>query len=104
MKTVILAAGIGKRLKPITESIPKVMATVNSKPVLEYIVRNLKDVGLNDLVLIVGYKKEAIINHFGDGKKFGVKIEYVDQGQLLGTGHAVLMAENKIQEIGRAHV
>ena len=95
MKAVILAAGIGKRLKPITESIPKVMVEINSKPLLEYLIAVLKASGLTDLVLVVGYKKEMIENYFKNGEKFGVKIEYVDQKEQLGTGHAVLVTKDK---------
>lgn len=98
MKTVILAAGLGKRLRPITETIPKVMTPINSKPILEYTIKNLKAAGLKDLILVVGYKKEEVIKYFGDGKKFGVNIEYVDQGKPLGTGHAVLVARDKTSE------
>jgi glucose-1-phosphate thymidylyltransferase len=96
MKVVILAAGLGKRLKPITEIVPKVMIPINSKPILEYVIKNFKEAGFKDLILVIGYKKEQILNYFGNGKKFGVNIEYVDQGKPLGTGHAVLITKDKI--------
>src|SRR3990172_8309749 len=95
MKAVVLAAGIGKRLKPITENIPKVMVEINSKPLLEYLIRVLKASDLTDLILVVGHKKEMISNYFRDGKSFGMKIEYIDQGEYLGTGHAVLVTNGK---------
>ena len=96
MKVVILAAGLGERLRPVTNTIPKVMVTINSKPFLEYSIKSLKSAGLKDLIVIVGYKREQIMKYFGDGKKYGVNIEYIDQGQPLGTGNAILIAREKL--------
>lgn len=95
MKVVILAAGRGERLRPITDETPKAMVQIKSKPILEYIIKNFKDAGFKDFIFVVGYKKEKIIEYFGDGGKFGVNIEYVDQCQPLGTGHAVLVTRGK---------
>lgn len=99
MKAVILAAGIGTRLKHLTKDMPKVMIEFVDKPLLEYIVSILKENGIEEIVVIVGYKKEAIMNYFGDGSRFGVKIEYVEQKNYKGgTADAINCARSKITE------
>lgn len=94
MRAVILAAGIGKRLQPMTFEYPKAMVAVKGKPILQKIVEDLRDCGIADIVVVVGYLKERIEQHFGDGKAFGVHISYAIQHEQLGTGHAVMQAEH----------
>jgi glucose-1-phosphate thymidylyltransferase len=96
MKAVILAAGEGKRLRPFTETLPKVMLTVANKPVLEYIVEAVKNCGITDIILVVGYKKEVIMEHFKDYPD--AKITYVVQDKQLGTSHALLQAKDLIDD------
>jgi len=96
MKAVILAAGEGKRLRPFTETIPKVMLPVANKPVLEYVVDAVKKSGITEIILVVGYKKEVIMEYFKDFKK--TKITYVVQDKQLGTAHALLQAKNQIKD------
>jgi len=96
MKAVILAAGEGKRLRPFTETLPKVMLPVANKPVLEYVIDSVKKSGLKEIVLVVGYKKEVIMEYFKDYK--GIKISYVTQEKQLGTAHALLQAKNSVNE------
>jgi glucose-1-phosphate thymidylyltransferase len=79
LKAVVLAAGEGTRLRPFTVSRPKVMIPVGNRPILEYVVSALVDNGVRDIVLVVGYRKERIMSHFADGKKFGAKITYAVQ-------------------------
>ena len=94
MKAVILAAGKGKRLNPITSTIPKPMIPVGGKPLLELAILSLKKVGITEILLIVGYREEIIRNYFGNGNdKFNVKIDYISQDKHLGTAHAVGFAE-----------
>lgn len=93
MKAVILGAGIGKRLHPITLEFPKVMVPINGKPILQKIIEDLKSLGIKEIVVVVGYLHEQIENFFGDGSKFGVKMHYALQKEQLGTGHALLQAE-----------
>ena len=90
---VILAAGEGRRLEPLTNRRPKPMIPVANRPLLEYIVEAVAEAGLDQITLVVGYRHERIRNHFGDGDDWGVTIEYVEQSTQLGTGHAVLQAE-----------
>lgn len=98
MKAVILAAGKGKRLMPITSSCPKPMIPLAGKPLLEHTILGLKDAGVDEILLIVGYKEEVFKNYFGDGRdKYSVKIEYITQEEQLGTGHAVSYAKDFIK-------
>ncbi|MGM0405360.1 MAG: bifunctional sugar-1-phosphate nucleotidylyltransferase/acetyltransferase [Thermoplasmatota archaeon] len=96
MKAVILAAGEGTRLRPFTVSEPKVMIPVANKPIMEYVIEALVDNGITDIVIIIGYKKEKILTHFGTGEDFNANIEYVIQRKQLGTAHALAQAEEKI--------
>ena len=93
MKCVILAAGEGKRMHPLTFSRPKVMLPIANKPILEWNLINAIDAGIKEFVFVVSYKSEMVRNYFGNGKKWNVKIEYVNQGEALGTAHAIGMVE-----------
>jgi NDP-sugar pyrophosphorylase family protein len=90
---VILAAGEGRRLAPLTNRRPKPMVPVANRPLLEHVVEAVTGAGIDRILLVVGYEQERIRNHFGDGDDWGATIEYVEQSTQLGTGHAVLQAE-----------
>lgn len=75
-QAVILAGGLGTRLKPITDKIPKPMIKFHNKPFLEYVIEMLKENGIEEVVLLLGYLPDPIVEYFGDGKKFGIKIKY----------------------------
>ncbi len=96
MKAVILAAGEGMRLRPLTASEPKVMIPVANRPILEYVVDALVKNDVREIVMVVGYRKERIMSHFEDGKKFGARIDYVVQEKQLGNGHALLSAKDRL--------
>lgn len=96
LQAVILAAGEGTRMRPLTYTRPKVMLPIANKPILEHLIENLAKAGIKDIVLVVGYKDETIRSHFGDGDKFGVKIHYVTQRKQLGTAHALKSAVHVI--------
>ncbi len=98
MKAIVLAAGEGTRLRPFTLSQPKVMISIANKPILAYVIESLSDCNISDITLVVGYKKEKVMNYFESGKKFGVNISYVEQPQQLGTAHAIKLAENSISD------
>ncbi|MFH1141800.1 MAG: bifunctional sugar-1-phosphate nucleotidylyltransferase/acetyltransferase [Chloroflexota bacterium] len=89
MKAVVLAAGEGRRTRPLTYTRPKVMLPVVNKPILEHILEALKKAGIVELVVVVGYHDEKIRDYFGDGARWGVSINYVSQRQQLGTAHAL---------------
>lgn len=97
-QAVVLAAGEGERLRPFTASKPKVMIRVANKPILQYVVEALEQNGIRRILFVVGYKKEKIMNYFGDGADFGVNIDYVFQEHLLGTGDALKHAADKTDE------
>lgn len=95
MDAVILAAGEGTRLRPLTSTRPKPMLPVGGKTILEWGLEALAAGGVDKAVIVVGYKKEAISGFFGK-KYLGMRIEYVEQKEQLGTAHAVSMAEGKV--------
>jgi NDP-sugar pyrophosphorylase family protein len=86
MKAVILAGGLGKRLRPVVSEVPKPMAEVFGKPFLEWQIGLLKKFGLREVVVSIGYMGDKIKDHFGDGRRFGVSIEYAEESEPLGTG------------------
>jgi UDP-N-acetylglucosamine diphosphorylase/glucosamine-1-phosphate N-acetyltransferase len=96
MKAIILAAGEGLRCRPLTLTRSKVMLPIANRPILEHVIDSLEKNGINDIILIVGYKKERIMDYFEDGLNFGVKIKYVEQKAQLGTAHAIEQAKNFI--------
>lgn len=90
---VILAGGEGSRLRPLTYYFQKCMVPVGpkQKPLLEYVILNMKKARLDDIIILVGYKAEQIINYFGKGEKHGITIRYVyDIPELRGTGGSLL--------------
>jgi NDP-sugar pyrophosphorylase family protein len=93
----LLAGGMATRLRPITEKIPKLLVEVAGEPFFSHQLRLLKRNGLAHVVLCVGYLGEMIVEHYGDGAKWGVKIEYSFDGpKLLGTGGALIAALPKL--------
>jgi NDP-sugar pyrophosphorylase family protein len=93
MKAVILAAGEGSRLQPLTNHRPKPMLPVGNKPLLETVIEAVSTAGITEIILVAGYHRERIQNHFGDGNRWDVDITYAIQEKQLGTGHALLQAE-----------
>ncbi|REA02043.1 glucose-1-phosphate thymidylyltransferase [Haloferax sp. Atlit-6N] len=96
MKAVILAAGEGTRLHPLTQTRPKSMLPIGDRPLLEHIVDAVTAAGIDELLFVVGYKRERIQNYFGNGERWDASIEYVTQENPRGTGHALLTAEPAI--------
>src|SRR3989338_4912246 len=97
-KAVILAGGRGIRLSPITDSIPKPMMPIGDKPFLYYLLEMLKKNKINEAVLCVGYLKEKIMDYFGDGSRFGLRLEYSAEEKFLGTAGALKLAEGLLPE------
>ena len=98
MKAVVLAAGEGVRLQPITATRPKHLIKVGGKPILERCLDALKTAGIEEAVVVTHYMGEAIRRYFGDGEKFGLKLEYVEQAAVLGTGNAARVAEQVVHD------
>jgi len=93
MKAVLLAAGEGVRLQPITVSRPKHLIKVAGKPILEHCLEALKASGVTEAIIVTHYMSDAFCQYFGDGEKMGLKLEYVEQAAMLGTGNAVSVVE-----------
>jgi bifunctional UDP-N-acetylglucosamine pyrophosphorylase/glucosamine-1-phosphate N-acetyltransferase len=93
MKAVLLAAGEGVRLQPITTSRPKHLIKVAGKPILEHCLDALKASGVTEAVIVTHYMGDAIRQYFGDGEKIGLKVKYIEQAAMLGTGNAVSVIE-----------
>ena len=89
MKALFLAGGMGSRLKPLTDELPKPMVPIMNKPLLERSMENLRACGFNEIVISTGYMPQYIEQYFGDGRKFGLKIEYVCEDSPMGTGGAI---------------
>ena len=92
-KAIVLAAGKGTRLEPLTRAIPKEMIRVGLKPVIEHVIEVLKAGGIQEILVVVGRKKESIIDHLGSGELLGVDIYYKVQEEPKGTAHAVLQGK-----------
>lgn len=99
MKALILAAGKGTRMKELTKNTPKPLLKAGNKPILEHILIKLKVVGITDIVIIVGYLKDQIIDYFGNGEKFGLNINYIEQKIQNGTGAAVLLGNKLLNDV-----
>ena len=88
-RVVLMAGGLGKRLRPLTESVPKPMLPVGGKPLLEQIVAVFADQGFWKISISVNYRAEMVRDHFGDGAAFGVDIDYIEEDQAMGTAGAL---------------
>lgn len=97
MKAIILTAGEGTRMRPLTITKPKTMLQIGGKPILQYNIESLRDAGVDEITLVVGYHEDVIKDHFKDGTDIGVKINYVTQENRLGTAHAIGSAREYVQ-------
>ena len=97
ISAIIPAAGKGKRLKPLTDYLPKELLILGNKPILGYILETLSLSQIKDVCVVVGYKKGEIIDYAKDGSDFGLNICYVYQKEALGLGHAVYITHNYIK-------
>ena len=98
MKAVIIAGGLGTRLRPLTNNTPKPMLPIGEKPILEHLVNWTKKGGIKSVILCVSYLRESIEDYFGDGEKFGVKIEYAISKKQLATAGQLKTAEKFIDD------
>ena len=89
MQAIILAGGLGTRLRSVVSDRPKPMALVEGKPFLEYVLQGLKKSGIDDIIFAVGYKGGMVEEYFGDGARFGIRARYAYEEELLGTAGAI---------------
>lgn len=98
MKAIILSAGEGSRMRPLTLTKPKTMLPVAGKPIMQYNIESLRDNGIKDILIIVRYKENMVRDYFKDGSDFGVNITYKTQKDFLGTANAISYGEDFINE------
>ena len=96
MKAVVMAGGFGTRIQPLTHSIPKPMLPILNKPMMEHTMMMLKDLGIEEFIVLLYFKPEVIQEHFKDGNAFGIKITYIIPDDDYGTAGAVKLAQEKI--------
>lgn len=98
MKALILSAGEGTRMRPLTLTKPKTMLPVAGKPIIQYNIESLRDCGIKDILIVVGYKEEKVREYFKDGSDLKVNISYSTQKKLDGTANAISYGENFIED------
>ena len=98
MKGMILAAGEGKRLRPLTDHLPKPMLPVAGRPLLEHIIVHLRDCGVTDLAINLYHLPTKVIDYFGDGHRWGVNLHYSVEKQLLGSAGGVKLLQSFFDE------
>jgi NDP-mannose synthase len=98
MKAVILAGGLGARLKPFTEVIPKPLLPVGEKAILEIQLERLKEFGFDEVFLATNYKSDYIENFFGDGSRYGVKLKISKEKERLGTAGPLKLIQNELKQ------
>lgn len=92
---ILMAGGLGTRLRPLTENIPKPMLNVGSKPILETIIEGFKHYGFTNFIISVNYKKEIIQDYFQDGSALGVTISYIEEDKRMGTAGALSLLKER---------
>jgi UDP-N-acetylglucosamine diphosphorylase/glucosamine-1-phosphate N-acetyltransferase len=96
MKTVILAAGAGNRVKPLSINKSKLMFKIMGKPLLQYVIENVAAAGIKDMIVVIGRNGDEIKSYFSNGSKFGVNIQYVKQEKAIGMADAVVSAKDLV--------
>ncbi len=97
MKAIVLAGGLGTRLRPLTFAIPKPLIPVGERPILEVLIENLKAHGVTDIYLAVGYRSELIQLYFQDGQRFGINIHYSQEEKRLGTAGPLRLIRDRFR-------
>jgi NDP-sugar pyrophosphorylase family protein len=97
-KAIVLAGGRGTRLKPITHEIPKPLVPLHEKPILQHTLDLLKKFGIKDIIISIGFKGDKIREYFGNGKRFGLNIIYVEESDPLGTAGPLKLASRQFKD------
>jgi len=98
LKAVILAAGEGNRMRPLTATRPKVMLPIANKPIMEHLLIEARGAGVKEFILIVGYCDQQVRDYFGKGERLGVDISYCEQRKQLGTADALKLVESRLDD------
>lgn len=99
LEAVVLAGGLGTRLRPITENVPKPLVPVKGRPFLDYLLEKIARMGMKRCLLLTGYKGEMIEEYCGSGKKWGLSIDYCREKEQLGTGGALVNAARHVRQV-----
>lgn len=97
-KAFVLCGGQGVKMRPFTYEMPKAMLPIHGRPILEYIIDQLRENNIRDIIVLVGDLGEKIKNHFGNGSKFGVKITYLEEEKKEGTAAPLRLAKNLLSD------
>ena len=97
-QAVILAGGTGTRIRPLTDTVPKPMILLNKKPFLEYLIEFLKNNGITEVVLLLGYLSQKVVDYFGDGSQFNIQIKYSIGDVSFETGKRIKNAEHLLDD------
>lgn len=97
-RVILMAGGLGTRLRPLTENIPKPLLKVGNRPILETIIKNFASQGFENITISLNYKAEMIREYFKDGSSLGVNIDYIEENTRLGTAGALSLLDKKIEE------
>jgi len=97
-RVILMAGGLGTRLRPLTQETPKPLLKVGNKPILETIIENFAKYGFVNITISVNYKAEMIKEYFGDGSALGVNIDYIEENKRLGTAGALSLIKERPQE------
>jgi len=95
LRAVVLAAGEGVRMRPLTHSVSKMLLPIAGRPLIEHVLAGLKEAGITEATLVVGNRKQEIIDHLNEGKALGMRLSYVEQPERKGTAHALSFVEMK---------
>jgi UDP-N-acetylglucosamine diphosphorylase/glucosamine-1-phosphate N-acetyltransferase len=98
VKALVLAAGEGMRLRPLTSNTPKPLLLVGGQPFMSHTIGALANLGIDDIYILVGWKANKIKEYYGDGSRMGLRIKYLEQRERMGTAHAIGCAEGSIEE------
>ena len=93
----LLVGGEGTRLRPLTYEIPKALIPVKGKPILEHLIKHLKNYGVDEFLLAVGHLSERVISYFGNGEKWGVDIQYIIEKKKMGTAGSLKLTEDRLR-------
>lgn len=99
MKGIILAAGRGKRLRPITDTVAKALLPIKGKPAIEWVIKNLSSSGVNDIYVVVGHLGKQVTDHLGDGSQFACRLTYRRQKEQLGMANALTTAMDFFDDV-----
>ncbi len=97
MRGIILAAGKGKRLRPLTNFVAKALLPIEGRPAIEQVLEHFKALGIGKVGIVIGHQGDQIRDHLGDGEKYDVRLTYLDQGEPSGTAKALLAASDFLQ-------